>query len=255
VLPRGPVGHLPRTLENQYFTLSVTFNKLVQRIDEYTQTSLPPGCHAIRPIAGPPIDIWGLDGESALGWRWDFNTISTEYVEVPLFELGVQQRHGTCRVRARCRDPKAEDWFNAMLDWLAPGRPKEQVLRPPQETVQSADTSSLSPLPGGDAAAPALQSETTPATGQAPEPAKVRPPSRVRREGSKPRGRKSGKKNWPPAERDRLCKEYEDHKGTVKFENFWKAHNLVESTFAHWLRDYRIRHGIPLSGSRSLRCG
>jgi hypothetical protein len=111
-------------MKNTYFSIDATLKQLLQRMQQYAQTSLPSEFEHMRLDPKPPLPLWLGDG---LAWSGTFYAVSTVEDDVPFFEMGVQEVNRVCRVRIRCLDPRAAKWVRDMIVWLAPGRASGHV--------------------------------------------------------------------------------------------------------------------------------
>ena len=103
---------------NQYFTIAATFEDVIQRLLEYGQIAPPPKCKGIRFVVGDPQAVWdGVERSNCFAAAY---CLSRWELEEPLFETSALETAASCRVRMRCLDPRIQEWFEAMLDWLAP---------------------------------------------------------------------------------------------------------------------------------------
>ncbi|MGE5603590.1 MAG: hypothetical protein ACM30E_11095, partial [Nitrososphaerales archaeon] len=106
-------------MKNAYFSIGATLKQLLQRMQQYAQTSLPPEFEYLRLAADPLVPIWP---EGGLSWLGTFYAVSLLEEDVPFFEMGAQEVNDVCRVRIRCLDPRAANWVRQLINWLAPGR-------------------------------------------------------------------------------------------------------------------------------------
>jgi hypothetical protein len=111
-------------LLNDYFTVRATFNEFMHRLRAYGRAKPPPKLKELRFVIDEPLSV--LDVED--GWRfveqmdWFVTAygVSRRPSDAPLFELRVKEAKDSCRVTMRCVEADAADWYDEMLDWLAP---------------------------------------------------------------------------------------------------------------------------------------